>query len=75
MAAIVGNVIRRRTEDSFVFAQHKTQSAILESPAKRVWREMPATVLRTSVVNRHVRRCSGVCNDSKHGDRGQPGRF
>jgi MFS family permease len=51
LVAIVGIVIRTRTEDSFVFEQHKAHSAILESPAKQVWREMPATILRTSLVN------------------------
>jgi MFS family permease len=51
LVAIVGIVIRRRTEDSFVFEQHKTQSAILDHPARQVWRDMPLTILRTSLVN------------------------
>jgi MFS family permease len=51
LVAIVGIVIRRRTEDSFVFERHKAQSAILESPARQVWREMPGTIIRTSLVN------------------------
>lgn len=51
LVAIVGIVIRTRTEDSFVFERHKAESAILESPAKQVWREMPLTVLRSSLVN------------------------
>ena len=37
--------------DSFVFEQHKAQTAILEYPASQVWREMPLTILRTSLVN------------------------
>jgi MFS family permease len=51
LVAIVGIVIRTRTEDSFVFSRHKAQSAVLDSPARQVWREMPGTVLRTSLVN------------------------
>jgi MFS family permease len=51
LVAIVGIVIRRRTEDSFVFEQHKTQSAILDHPARQVWHDMPLTILRTSLVN------------------------
>lgn len=51
LVAIVGLVIRTRTEDSFVFERHKTASAVLESPAAQVWREMPGTILRTSLVN------------------------
>jgi len=41
LVAVVGILIRTRTEDSFVFAQHKAQQAVLESPATQVWREMP----------------------------------
>lgn len=48
---IVGIVIRTRTEDSFVFEQQKLHSAVLESPAIEVWREMPLTILRSSLVN------------------------
>jgi MFS family permease len=51
VVAIVGLIIRTRTEESFVFERHKAQSAVLESPAQQVWREMPLTVLRTSLVN------------------------
>ncbi len=51
LVAIVGIVIRTRTMDSFVFDQHKAQNAILEHPARQVWREMPLTILRTSLVN------------------------
>jgi len=49
--AIVGLIIRTRTMDSFVFEQHKAQTAILKNPASQVWREMPWTILRTSLVN------------------------
>jgi len=51
LVAIVGLVIRTRTMDSFVFEQHKSQIALLKYPANQVWREMPLTILRTSLVN------------------------
>ncbi len=51
LVAIVGIFIRRRTEDSFVFERHRAQRAVLESPARQVWRDMPGTILRTSLVN------------------------
>jgi MFS family permease len=51
LVAIVGLIIRTRTMDSFVFEQHKAQIAILKYPANQVWREMPWTILRTSLVN------------------------
>jgi MFS family permease len=51
LVAIVGILIRTRTEDSFVFEEHRAKSRVLESPAKEVWREMPLTILRTSLVN------------------------
>jgi len=51
LVAIVGLIIRTRTMDSFVFEQHKTQSATLKYPSAQVWREMPLTILRTSLVN------------------------
>jgi MFS family permease len=51
LVAIVGLIIRTRTMDSFVFEQHKTQVTILKYPSSQVWREMPLTILRTSVVN------------------------
>jgi MFS family permease len=49
--AIVGLVIRARTTDSFVFEQHRSQAAVLDNPARAVWRDMPLTILRTSLVN------------------------
>ena len=51
LVAIVGLIIRTRTLDSFVFEQHKNQIAILQNPALQVWKEMPTTILRTSLVN------------------------
>src|ERR1700744_6142171 len=51
LVAIVGLVIRTRTMDSFVFEQHKSQIMLLKYPAAAVWREMPWTILRTSMVN------------------------
>ena len=51
LVAIVGLIIRTRTMDSFVFEQHKQQVTILRYPASQVWREMPWTILRTSLVN------------------------
>jgi MFS family permease len=51
LVAIVGLIIRTRTLDSFVFEQHKQQIAILQNPALQVWKEMPWTILRTSLVN------------------------
>ncbi len=51
LVAIVGLIIRTRTMDSFVFEQHKSQITILKYPACQVWREMPWTILRTSLVN------------------------
>jgi len=51
VVAIVGIVIRRRTEDSFVFAKHRAQGEVLASPAWQVWHDMPGTILRTSLVN------------------------
>jgi len=51
LVAVVGIVIRARTEDSFVFERHREKSAILQHPEQQVWREMPLTILRTSLVN------------------------
>ena len=51
LVAIVGLIIRTRTMDSFVFEQHRGQDAILDNPSIQVWREMPLTILRTSLVN------------------------
>ena len=36
---------------SFVFERHKSQDNVLEYPATEVWRDMPLTILRTSLVN------------------------
>ncbi|HTH98075.1 MAG TPA: MFS transporter, partial [Stellaceae bacterium] len=51
LVAVVGIIIRTRTEDSFVFDKHKAQSAVLAHPSRQVWIEMPGTILRTSLVN------------------------
>lgn len=51
LVAIVGLFIRTRTEDSFVFEQHRTSEDVLQYPATQVWREMPLVILRTSLVN------------------------
>jgi len=51
LVAIVGLIIRTRTMDSFVFEQHRKQVTILSYPSSQVWREMPLTILRTSLVN------------------------
>ena len=51
LVAIVGLIIRTRTMDSFVFARHKAQVEVLKYPSTQVWREMPLTILRTSLVN------------------------
>jgi MFS family permease len=51
LVAIVGIVIRARTEDSFVFERHKAKRAVIEHPARDVWRDMPLRILRTSLVN------------------------
>ncbi len=51
LVAIVGLVIRTRTMDSFVFEQHRAQTEVLKYPAAEVWRVMPWTILRTSLVN------------------------
>ena len=51
LVAIVGLIIRRRTEDSFVFERHRAQSKILDHPAADVWRDMPLAIMRTSLVN------------------------
>lgn len=51
IVAIVGIVIRTRTQDSFVFEGYKSNSEILTHPARQVWREMPLRILRTSLVN------------------------
>ncbi|HTU55154.1 MAG TPA: MFS transporter [Acetobacteraceae bacterium] len=51
LVAIVGIAIRTRTEDSFVFSEHKAKTALLNFPASQVWQEMPLRILRTSLVN------------------------
>ena len=51
LVAIVGILIRTRTMDSFVFEQHRAQQNVLDYPATQVWRDMPLTILRTSLVN------------------------
>jgi MFS family permease len=51
VVAIVGILIRTRTEDSFVFERHKASGDVLQYPATQVWREMPLVILRTSLVN------------------------
>ncbi|MCF3946267.1 MFS transporter [Acidiphilium sp. AL] len=49
--AIVGLIIRLRTEDSYLFEHLKSDRKVLDYPANRVWREMPGRILRTSLVN------------------------
>ncbi|MGC9271696.1 MFS transporter [Acidiphilium sp.] len=49
--AIVGLIIRLRTEDSFLFEGLKADRKVLDYPAARVWREMPGRILRMSLVN------------------------
>ena len=51
LVAVVGVIIRTRTMDSFVFERHRTQVDLLRYPSARVWRDMPLTILRTSLVN------------------------
>ena len=51
LVAIVGIIIRTQTVDSFLFEQQKAKAAILDHPARDVWRDMPLTILRTSLVN------------------------
>ncbi len=51
LLVIVGIIIRTRTQDSFVFERHKAKRKILDHPAREVWRDMPRTILRTSLVN------------------------
>jgi MFS family permease len=51
LVAIVGLIIRTRTMESFVFEQKKSQTPALKYPSSQVWREMPLTILRTSLVN------------------------
>ncbi|MGC2081457.1 MAG: MFS transporter [Xanthobacteraceae bacterium] len=51
LVAIVGLIIRTRTMESFVFEQQKSKTSALKYPSSQVWREMPLTILRTSLVN------------------------
>jgi MFS family permease len=51
LVAIVGIIIRARTMDSFVFERHRARAELLRYPSGQVWREMPLTILRTSLVN------------------------
>jgi MFS family permease len=51
LVAIIGLLIRARTMDSFVFERHRAEVAVLRYPSVQVWREMPLTILRTSLVN------------------------
>ncbi len=51
LVAIAGLVIRMRTADSFVFERHRDLGAVIDYPARLVWREMPWRILRTSLVN------------------------
>ncbi len=51
LVAIVGIVIRTHTPDSYLFERQRSETAVLDYPAVQVWREMPLTILRTSVVN------------------------
>ncbi len=51
LVAIVGIVIRKRTEESYVFEKYKTGAEKLDYPANRVWAEMWPRILRTSLVN------------------------
>ncbi|MGA2088762.1 MAG: MFS transporter [Stellaceae bacterium] len=51
LLVIVGIIIRTRTQDSFLFERHKAKRKILDHPAREVWRDMPGTILRTSLVN------------------------
>lgn len=51
LVAVVGIIIRTRTEDSFVFERHRANADVLQYPATQVWRDMPRVILRTSLVN------------------------
>jgi hypothetical protein len=51
LVAIVGIIMRTATTDSFVFEQHRARRVALNYPASQVWRDMPLTILRTSLVN------------------------
>jgi MFS family permease len=51
LVAIVGLIIRARTQDSFVFTKHAKSGQVLDAPSVQVWREMPLAILRTSLVN------------------------
>ncbi len=56
LVAIVGIFIRRRTEDSFVFAKHKANSAVLDHPERQVWARYAADHPAHLAGERDVRR-------------------
>jgi MFS family permease len=51
LVAIVGLIIRKRTEESYLFEKYKSKAAKIDYPANQVWKEMPLRILRTSLVN------------------------
>jgi MFS family permease len=51
LVAIVGVIIRTRTEDSFLFDKLRNERHVLDFPAARVWKEMPLRIIRTSFVD------------------------
>ena len=51
LVAIVGLVIRLRTEDSFLFDRLNAERHVLNYPSVQVWREMPLRIIGTSLVN------------------------
>jgi MFS family permease len=51
LVAIVGIIIRKRTEESFVFEKFASTTQKLAYPANRVWAEMGGKILRSSLVN------------------------
>jgi MFS family permease len=51
LVAIVGIIIRTRTEESYVFEKFASTAQKLAYPANRVWAEMGGKILRTSLVN------------------------
>ena len=52
LVAIVGLIIRTRTQDSFVFQQaHRAQSEVLQYPAGMSGTTCRSTIMRTSLVN------------------------
>jgi MFS family permease len=51
LVAIVGIIIRKRTEESYVFAKYASTEKKLDYPANRVWAEMGGKIMRSSLVN------------------------